>query len=118
MYRTDGSSKKAVIDMNEECELRAYKYPDGEVKSKYIVDIRNIKDFQFDYPHSNELWQSTLFGQMKGIFDSGEVKPNCCCTLVSSKKWGVISYVNVEFDSEQDKVRFEECLKVVYHSLR
>lgn len=45
----DGSSKKAFIDMNEEYQIRAYKFPDGEIKKKYIIDIKNIKDFQFNY---------------------------------------------------------------------
>lgn len=29
LFRIDGSSKRAVIDMNEEYEIRCYKYPDG-----------------------------------------------------------------------------------------
>ena len=81
--------------MNEDYEVRAYKYPDGEVKSKYVIDIKNIKDSQFDFPCSPELWHSTLFSQEKGLFDNGTCKPTNCVTLVSSKKWGVISFVNV-----------------------
>lgn len=52
LYRMDGSSKKAVVDINEEYELRAYKYPGGEIKRKYVIDIKNLKDFQFSYPVS------------------------------------------------------------------
>lgn len=49
LFRLDGSSKKAIIDMNEDYQLRAYKYPDGEIKQKYVIDIKSIKDFQFNY---------------------------------------------------------------------
>ena len=106
LYRSDGSSKKAWIDMNEDYQIRAYKYPDGEIKNKYVIDIRSIKDFQFTYPITSELWQATLFTQEKGLFDSGNCKPKNCCSLVSSKKWGVVSFVNVEFESEAEKMRF------------
>lgn len=85
--------------MNDEYEIRAYKFPDGEIKKKYIIDIKNIKDFQFNYSISEELWSSTVFSIEKGLFDSKKCDPKNCCTLISSKKWGEISFVNVEFES-------------------
>jgi hypothetical protein len=38
--------------MNDDYQLRAYKHPDGEIKTKYVIDIRTIKDYQFEYPGS------------------------------------------------------------------
>ena len=43
LYRSDGSCKEAKVDIDEEYNFRAYKYPDGEVKKKYCVNIRHIR---------------------------------------------------------------------------
>ncbi len=118
LFRIDGSSKKAVVDMNDEFEIRAYKFPDGEIKKKYVVDIKNIKEFQFNYPSSEELWNSTVFSIEKGLFDIKKCDPKSCGTLMSSRKWGEISFMNVEFESEAEKLRFYVCLRSVYNSLR
>lgn len=88
------------------------------MKHKYIADIRSIKDFQFNYHDNDQLWQSSVFCQEKGLFDSTTSHPRHSCTLISSKRWGIVSFINVEFDSEPDKSRFLVCLRTVYNSLR
>lgn len=74
--------------MNEEYQIRAYKYPDGEIKKKYVINLKNIKDFQFDYPCSDELWGASIFAAEKGLFDNKKSNPKNCCTLISNQKWG------------------------------
>jgi hypothetical protein len=56
--------------MDEEYNLRAYKYPDGEIKKKYVINIRSIKDFQFDYEASSEQWKLSVFNFQKGMFNA------------------------------------------------
>ena len=118
LYRIDGSSKKAILDMNQEFQLRAYKFPDGEIKKKYIVNIKNIKDFQFSFPLSEELWNSTIFAMEKGIFDTKKCNPKNCATIVGYSRWGEISYINVEFESELQKNRCCKFICTIYSSLR
>jgi hypothetical protein len=95
LYRMDGSSKKALLDINEEYELRAYKYPGGEVKRKYVIDIKTLRDFQFNYPVSEELWAATVFTMEKGLFDSRKVPAQNCVSLMGSARWGELSFINI-----------------------
>ncbi len=98
--------------------MRAYKFPGGEVKRKYVIDIKNLKDFQFNFPVSEELWGSTVFTMEKGLFDMRKVNAQCCCSLIGSAKWGELSFINVEMESEEDKVRLMKCIGLVFHSIR
>lgn len=75
LYRINGSSKKAKIDLDEEYNIRAYKYPDGEVKKKYCCSLRYVRDLQFHFSDSDELWQASPFSAEKGLFDSNRVPP-------------------------------------------
>jgi hypothetical protein len=59
-----------------------------------------------------------VFNLDKGIFDLKKVNPKNCCSLIGSSKWGEISFINVEFDSEEEKMRFYKSLSVVFHSVR
>lgn len=61
LYRADGSFKEAKIDMDQDYNFRAYKYPDGQIKSKYVVNVRHIRDFQVEYQKHNELWKNSVF---------------------------------------------------------
>lgn len=61
LYRLDGSYKDATIDINEKYMLRAYKHPNGEIKNKYVIGIRQIKDWQFDYRNSPNSWKASVF---------------------------------------------------------
>ena len=95
LFRMDGSSKRAVVDINEDYEVRAYKHPNGEVKKKYVIDVRNLKDFQFAYPANEELWSSSVFLLDKGLFDLKKVAPQSCCSLMGSSRWGELSFINL-----------------------
>jgi hypothetical protein len=83
-----------------------------------VIDIKNLRDFQFSYPISEDLWSGTVFTMEKGLFDSRKIPPQNCCSLIGSAKWGDISFINVEFESEEDKMRFYKCISVVFHSVR
>lgn len=54
----------------------------------------------------------------KGLFDSRKVLPQNCCSLIGSAKWGELSFINVEFDSEEEKMRFYKCVSLIFHSVR
>ena len=69
LYRVDGSYKSAKIDIDDEYNLRAYKHPDGELKAKYILGIRQIKDWQFDFSSSPNSWKSSPFTKEKNMFN-------------------------------------------------
>lgn len=49
LYRDDGSIKDALVDIDDDFKIRAYKYPDGEVKKKYTFELSQLKDYQFDF---------------------------------------------------------------------
>ena len=69
LYRNDGSCKPAIIDLTDQYLLRAYKYPDGEIKRKYTLSIRQIKDWQFSFKTEKEAWKNSVFIKGKaGIF--------------------------------------------------
>ena len=96
MYRVDGSCKSAKIDIDDEYNLRAYKHPDGELKSKYILGIRQIKDWQFDFSSSPNSWKSSPFTKEKNMFNE---KPNMtnCATILGSPGWPIFNTINIEF---------------------
>ena len=104
--------------MNEEHQLRAYKFPDGQIKKKYTIEIKNIRDYQFDFPLTFDLWNSTVFAHEKGLFEGGKADPKKCVTLVSSNRLGENFYLNLQMEDEEQKARFVKCLKVVYNNLR
>ena len=68
LFRADGSSKNAVIDISEEYVLRAYKFPEGEIKSKYMINTRQIRDWQFNYKNSPYSWKTSIFAKEKNVF--------------------------------------------------
>jgi hypothetical protein len=61
--------------------------------------VKNLKDFQFNYPYTDELWNSTVFDLDKGLFDLKKINPKTCCTLIGNIKWGEISFINIEFET-------------------
>ena len=105
LFRADGSYKSGVIDINEEHMVRAYKYPGGEIKNKYTMSIRQIRDWQFDYRNSPNSWRSSIFPQEKSLLNEPSKIENCV-TLLGSTEWGVFNIINVEMESEEEKNRF------------
>jgi hypothetical protein len=83
-----------------------------------VIDIKNLKDFQFSFPVSEELWNSTVFMMEKGLFDNRKVPAQCCCSLIGSAKWGELSFINVELESEEEKIKLMRCIGLVFHSVR
>lgn len=69
----DGSSKSAKVDIDEMYQIRAYKFPDGEIKKKYVISIRQLRDWQFIFEQNSDVWKNSVFAKEKGVFDS---KPN------------------------------------------
>jgi hypothetical protein len=49
LYRADGSKKDAKVDIDDDFKIRAYKFPDGEIKKKYTFELTQLKDYQFDF---------------------------------------------------------------------
>ena len=70
MYRIDGSSKKAKIMMNPEYNIVAFKYPDGEIKKKYVIDLKRLRDWQFNYQKGSRQWKLSIFNKGRGMFSS------------------------------------------------
>ncbi len=68
LYRIDGSSKKAKIMLNEQNNLVAFKYPDGQIKNKYSLSLKNLRDWQFDYQKTSRQWKLSVFSKSKGLF--------------------------------------------------
>lgn len=66
----DGSSKSAKVDIDEVYMIRAYKYPDGEIKKKYTISIRQLRDWQFNFEPNDEVWKTSVFSKDRGVFDS------------------------------------------------
>jgi hypothetical protein len=81
--------------MDEEYNLRAYKAPDGEIKKKYVMNVRYIKDLQIDYAHNEEVWKHSPFNLEKSMFDSHNTSPALCATLVGNSRWGEITFINI-----------------------
>lgn len=80
--------------MNDNYTLHAYKFPDGEIKNKYTLPLRNIKDWRFHYnpemdPDTRLLWKHSTFARQtgKGFFDD-EIKVEHCLTLMGGVQWG------------------------------
>lgn len=48
----------------------AFKYPDGEMKKKYTINLKNLRDFQFDYQKGSRQWKVSVFNKNKGMFSS------------------------------------------------
>lgn len=69
LYRRDSTFKKAIVNMTSEYELRSFKYPDGEIKEKYRVNILNIKDSCFRYNSGTKLWELSVFSKSGGLFE-------------------------------------------------
>lgn len=67
LFRADGSHKQAKIDIDDEYNIRVYKYPDGEIKSKYVLNINHIRDLQIDFREKDELWSHTVFSMEKSL---------------------------------------------------
>jgi hypothetical protein len=66
LFRVDGSCKNAVVDLDEMYVLRAYKYPDGEIKNKYCISVRKLRDWQFSFEHNTDVWKNSIFPKEKG----------------------------------------------------
>ena len=84
LFRIDGTSKNAVIDINEEYIIRAYKYPGGEIKKKYVIGLRQIRDWQFEFRNSPNSWKSSVFPQEKSLLNEPSKIENCLSILGSS----------------------------------
>lgn len=74
--------------------IRAYKYPDGEVKRKYFMGIRQLRDWQFFYDSNDEAWKLSVFNKERGMF-SEKPKIDNCLTLLGSQQWGDFTFLNV-----------------------
>jgi hypothetical protein len=61
LFRVDGSYKNAVVDIDEMYVIRAYKYPDGEIKKKYSISIRKLRDWQFFFHQNTDVWKNSVF---------------------------------------------------------
>lgn len=48
--------------------IRAYKYPDGEIKKKYVISIRQLRDWQFGFQANDDAWKKSVFMKDKGVF--------------------------------------------------
>jgi hypothetical protein len=46
--------------------IRAYKYPDGEIKKKYCIGIRKLRDWQFCFEQNSNVWRYSVFPKEKG----------------------------------------------------
>jgi len=64
--------------------LRAYKAPDGEVKEKYVVGVKQLRDWQFSYELADDAWKSSVFVKDKTVFGD-KAKMSNCVTLLGSK---------------------------------
>ena len=69
LFRLDAVDAQGEDDVVDEYNLRAYKHPDGELKAKYILGIRQIKDWQFDFSSSPNSWKSSPFTKEKNMFN-------------------------------------------------
>lgn len=70
--------------MSDDCVLKAYTFPDGEVKKKYTLPIRKIKDWRSHYSQNIELknknlWKHSLFAKVegKGFFENKTQMQSC-----------------------------------------
>ena len=63
LFRMDGSSKSAIVDINEMYMIRAYKYTDGEIKKKYVISIRQLRDWQFLFEPADDAWKNSVFNK-------------------------------------------------------
>lgn len=87
-----------------------YKYPDGEIKWKYVVNVKHIREFQIEYQCDDELWKKTVFSADRGFFNSYVPVDKHCCTILGNSRWGEINLINIEFNSVEDKIMFFRCM--------
>ncbi len=59
----DGSSKTAIVKIDSEFNIVAYKAPDGEIKKKYTINIVNMRDWQFGYKKDSRQWKLSVFAK-------------------------------------------------------
>jgi hypothetical protein len=56
--------------MNPEYNIVAFKYPDGEIKKKYVIDLKRLRDWQFNYQKGSRQWKLSIFNKGRGMFSS------------------------------------------------
>lgn len=56
--------------MIKDDRIVAFKYPDGELKKKYTISLKNLRDFQFDYQKGSRQWKLSVFNKNRGMFSS------------------------------------------------
>ena len=47
-----------------------------------------------------------MFKKKQGIFDLTSSNAPACATLVGVQRWGQLGFINVEFETEEEKVKF------------
>jgi hypothetical protein len=83
LFRADGSSKNAIVDVDEMYMVRAYKHTDGEIKSKYCINVRQLRGWQFDFDANSSVWKNSVFGRERHGSE-GKVNPGWCVSLLGS----------------------------------
>lgn len=56
--------------MDQDYNIFAYKFPGGQIKNKYSINIRFLRDWQFNYDKSSRQWKVSVFTKNVGMFSS------------------------------------------------
>ena len=56
--------------INDDYCIISFKYPGGDIKKKYRVDIKNMRDWQFNYQKGSRQWKLSVFNKDTGMFSS------------------------------------------------
>ena len=68
--------------MSEDCNIRARKFPNGEIKEKYTIPLTSLRDCQLLYNGQGALWNAAVFKKGQGLFDLTSSNAPACATLI------------------------------------
>ena len=87
LFRLNGSYKKAILKLDKNGgELVVFKNPDGIIKDKYRLPVKNIL-IVYDYMDKTSfLFQESSFNQTINIFQHTVIQENCISIFCLTEK--------------------------------
>lgn len=73
------------------------------------MGIRQLRDWQFFYDSNDEAWKLSVFNKEKGMFTE-KPKIENCLSLLGSQQWGDFTFLNVEFNDMESKIKFVKAM--------
>lgn len=82
LYRTNGSYKEAVLKVDKlKKEIICFKYPDGVIKDKYRINLKELLIIQTYLNDRDPLFLEGNFTRTSNIFQHKAVATNCITLL-------------------------------------